>query len=108
MKLIIDIPDETFKYYVTLANKGEQIGRLERIILDGKPLPAEHGDLVEMKCVDKCFICGKEIQRNSIPRIEELKIDKIMLSKDKKEHLVCDSCGNLLTIMYKMLKEYNR
>ena len=37
MKLIIDIPEKTFEYYVTLANKGEQIGNLERIILDGKP-----------------------------------------------------------------------
>lgn len=39
MKIIIDIPEKTFKYYVTLANKGEQIGSLERIILDGTPLP---------------------------------------------------------------------
>ena len=39
MELIIDIPEETFKYYVTLANKGEQIGNLERIVLDGTPLP---------------------------------------------------------------------
>ena len=66
-----------------------------------------NGDLVEMKCMSKYFICNKEIQRDSIPRIEEPKINKIMLSKDKEEHLVCDTCGNLLTIMYKMLKNYN-
>lgn len=49
--------------------------------------------------MDKCFICGKEIQRDSIPRIEP-KIDKITLSEDEEEHPVCDACGNLLTIMY--------
>ena len=47
MKMVIDIPEETFKYYVTLANKGEQIGNLERIILDGTPLPEHHGDLID-------------------------------------------------------------
>lgn len=43
MKIVIDIPKETFKYYVTLANKkGEQINNLlERIILDGTPLPEQ-------------------------------------------------------------------
>jgi hypothetical protein len=51
--------------------------------------------------MDKCFICNKEIQRDSIPRIEP-KIDKIMLSGDKERHLICDTCGNLLTIMLKM------
>lgn len=48
MKIVIDIPEKTFKYYVTLANKGEQIGNLERIILDGKPLPKGHGDLIDV------------------------------------------------------------
>lgn len=48
MQIVIDIPEETFKYYVTLANKGEQIGNLERIILDGKPLPEHHGDLIDV------------------------------------------------------------
>lgn len=53
--------------------------------------------------MSKCFTCGKEIQRDSIPRIEP-KIDKIKLSKDKEEHLVCDTCGNLLTMMFKIIK----
>ena len=47
MQRIINIPEETFKYYVTLANKGEQIGNLERIILDGTPLPKHHGRLID-------------------------------------------------------------
>ena len=47
MKLIIDIPEKTFEYYVTLVNKGEQIGNLERIILDGKPLPKGHGKIID-------------------------------------------------------------
>lgn len=51
--------------------------------------------------MDKCFICGKEIQRDSIPRIEpELNI--IMLN-DKEEHLVCNACGNLLSLTLKMI-----
>ena len=46
MKIVIDIPEKTFTYYVTLANKGEQIGNLERIILDGTPLPEHFGRLI--------------------------------------------------------------
>lgn len=51
--------------------------------------------------MSKCFICGKEIQRDSIPRIEP-KLDKIILNEYKEEHLVCDACGNLLTIVFKI------
>ena len=57
MKIVIDIPEETFKYYVTLANKGEQIGNLERIILDGTPLPKGHGRLIDEREVYKKFYC---------------------------------------------------
>ncbi len=49
--------------------------------------------------MDKCFICGKEIQRGSIPRIEP-ELNKIKF-EDKEEHLVCDACGNMLTIIFK-------
>jgi DNA-directed RNA polymerase subunit RPC12/RpoP len=52
--------------------------------------------------VNNCFICGKEIQRGSIPRIEP-ELDKIK-TEDKKEHLVCDACGNMLTIVFKTIK----
>jgi hypothetical protein len=52
--------------------------------------------------VDKCFICDKEIQRNSIPRIEpELNIIEL---EDGKEHPICDTCGNLLAIVLRMYK----
>ena len=47
MKMVIEIPEETFKYYVTLANKGEQIGNLERIVLNGTLLPEHHGRLID-------------------------------------------------------------
>lgn len=50
--------------------------------------------------MDKCFICGKEIQRGLIPRIEP-EIDKIK-TEDKEENLVCDTCGNMLTIIFKL------
>ena len=51
--------------------------------------------------MDKCFICGKEIQRNSIPRIEP-QINEIKW-EDGTNHLVCDTCGNSLTTMLKMV-----
>lgn len=41
MKIVIDIPEKTLKYYATLANKGEQIGSLERIVLNGTQLKEE-------------------------------------------------------------------
>lgn len=47
MQRVIDIPEETFKYYVTLANKGEQISNLEHIILDSTLLPKGHGRLID-------------------------------------------------------------
>ena len=57
----------------------------------------------KINMMDKCFICGKEIQRDSIPRIEP-KIDKIKLNEDE-ESPVCDACGNLLTIVYMKYRE---
>lgn len=51
--------------------------------------------------MDKCFICGKEIQRNSIPRIEP-QINEIKW-EDGTNRLVCDTCGNSLTTMFKMV-----
>lgn len=50
--------------------------------------------------MDKCFICGKYIQRNSIEikRIEPL-IDNIILPGSTEKHPVCDVCGNMLTII---------
>ena len=53
--------------------------------------------------MDKCFICGKEIQRDSIPRIEP-KLNTIKLHEYDERHPVCDVCGNLLTAVLKMMR----
>jgi hypothetical protein len=53
--------------------------------------------------VDKCFICDKEIQRDSIPRIKP-KLNKIMLNEGGEEYPICDTCGNLLAIVLRMYK----
>lgn len=53
--------------------------------------------------MDKCFICGKEIQRDSIPRIKP-KLNKIMLNEGEEEHPICDACGNLLAIALRIYK----
>lgn len=47
IELVINIPEDTFQYYVRLANKGEQLNNLESIILDGTPLPKGHGKLID-------------------------------------------------------------
>ena len=57
MEIVIKISEKTFKNYVTLANKGEQIGNLERIILNGTPLPKGHGRL---KDIDELYSIFKE------------------------------------------------
>ena len=54
--------------------------------------------------MDKCFICGKEIQRDSIPRIEPV-VNNIMSNKDNEKHPVCDACGNLISIVFKIKEE---
>lgn len=54
--------------------------------------------------MDKCFICGKEIQRDSIPRIEP-KINSIKLDNDTKKYPVCDTCGNSLSIVFNKMHE---
>ena len=51
---------------------------------------------------NKCSICGKEIKRGIIPRIEP-QIISIKI-KDDKQRPVCDACGNLLSIVIKMIK----
>ena len=57
MERVIKIPEKTFEYYVTLMNKGEQIGNLERIILDSTPLPEHHGRLID---ADELYSIFKE------------------------------------------------
>lgn len=52
--------------------------------------------------IEKCSICGKEIQRGLIPRIEPQILE--MQLKDDKKRPVCDACGNLLAIVIKMMK----
>lgn len=52
--------------------------------------------------MDKCFICGKEIQRDSIPRIEPI-LHTITLDEDDERHPVCDACGNLLSIIHRVI-----
>lgn len=48
MRLIIDIPDKTYEYYVKLSNKNdEQLSAYERLILNGIPLPKGHGRLID-------------------------------------------------------------
>jgi hypothetical protein len=47
MQVVINIPEDTYEYYAKLANKGEQLNNLESIILDGMPLPQEHGRLID-------------------------------------------------------------
>lgn len=51
--------------------------------------------------VDKCFLCDKEIQRDSIPRIKP-KLNKIKLNESEEQHPICDACGNLLAIAFRI------
>lgn len=51
--------------------------------------------------MEKCFICGKKIQRDSIPRIEP-EINRVLLDESGKSCPVCDACGNLLTVIVKI------
>ena len=74
MKIIIDIPEETYKYYDMLSIKGEVLGYAERTIMRGTPLP-EHLNKIkddigryELDCrfadvsqTDDCTICNKNV-----------------------------------------------
>jgi hypothetical protein len=68
MQRVIDIPEETFKYYVTLANiRGEQISNLERIILDSTPLPEGHGRLIDESKITKwCYMPTNQLDAGGI------------------------------------------
>lgn len=68
MKIVIDIPEETYKYYVRLANKkGEQINNLERIILDGTPL-TEQSQKTRKSMRQSDFMIRTKLERmNDIP-----------------------------------------
>ena len=48
----------------------------------------------------KCVICGKEIERYTIPRLKPI-INEIRISEDNNLvcRPVCDACGNLLAII---------
>lgn len=54
MKIVIDIPEKTYKYYNTLSAKGEVLGFAERAIMLGTPLPEHHGRLIdEQQIIDR-------------------------------------------------------
>ena len=81
MKLVINIPKETFKYYVTLANKGEQIGSLERIILDGTPLPKHHGRLISEEDMLSVIVFSKLFDDAKVGEVYVLdnEVDRILI-----------------------------
>ena len=52
MQIVIEMPEKTYEYYAKLAIKGEQLNNLEKIILDGVPLPKGHGRLIDADAID--------------------------------------------------------
>lgn len=53
MKIVIDIPEKTYKYYNTLSAKGEVLGFAERAIMLGTPLPEHHGRLIDADALEE-------------------------------------------------------
>lgn len=49
----------------------------------------------------KCAVCGKDIVKNEIPRLTPV-IDFIKVSGEKQKREVCNACGNMLTVVYRM------
>ena len=53
--------------------------------------------------MDRCIVCGKKLHKSRVPRIDKHpKIKKIQLDEDGDTYPVCNACGNLLSIMYRM------
>lgn len=53
MQIVIDIPEETYKYYDMLSKKGEVLGYAERTIMRGTPLPEHHGRIIDESKINK-------------------------------------------------------
>ena len=53
--------------------------------------------------MNKCIVCGKKLYKSRVPRIDKQpKIKEIQLDEDGDAYPVCNACGNLLSIMYRM------
>lgn len=53
----------------------------------------------------RCVICGKDIERDVIPRLEPV-LNKLIVKENDQlvDKQICDACGNLLTIVSNMTK----
>ncbi len=53
--------------------------------------------------MNKCIVCGKKLHKSRVPHIDKQpKIKEIQLDEDGDAYPVCNACGNLLSIMYRM------
>ena len=53
MKIVIDITEFEWAYLNKRVKNGEQLNYIERLIVNGTPLPKRHGDLIDVKDVLK-------------------------------------------------------
>lgn len=54
--------------------------------------------------MNKCIVCGNYIKRDFIPRIKPI-IDKVVFDGDDV-YPVCETCGNMLSLMTRFLGDY--
>ena len=95
MKIMIDIPEKTFKYYVTLANKGEQIGNLERIILDGTQLKEDQDCISRQAVLDMMNYGILEDNIKTMPSVTPTRPKAKLIRKtgrDWNDYYECSNC----------------
>lgn len=47
MQIVIDIKKREWEYLNKLVENGDQLGHYERLLVNGTPLPKEHGRLID-------------------------------------------------------------
>lgn len=95
MKWIIDIPEKTLKYYATLANKGEQIGSLERIVLNGTQLKDEQDCISRQAVLDMMNYGILEDNIKTMPSVTPSRPKARLIRKtgrDWNDYYECSNC----------------
>lgn len=92
MEIVIDIPEETYRYYDMLSIKGEVLGYAERTIMRGTPLPEHHGRLGDLDALEEYFRnVRKELKASDYKTGTEFFVrDEMLLNFQQFIHL-CDA-----------------
>ncbi len=86
MHVVIDIPEEQYKYLAKIADVGQEpLGYFERVIMNGTPLTKGHGPLKDIDWIDEhCDIHHSDIDGSWCYTLGDLEDAPTIVEADKE------------------------